>query len=738
MTERHTEVLEGVVSDVIYQNEESGYTVLRLEVGQEEVTAVGCMPGAAPGESLTLHGEWSVHPSYGRQFRAAVAERRMPEGARAIYEYLASGVIRGIGGATARRLVEEFGEEALTVIEESPEKLTRIKGITLKRARSISDTFRSQMGMRLLLDYLAGHGLSPQLGLPLYRRHGPLALELLKSDPYLLVDREIGVEFSDADALALSGGMAPDDPIRREAGLRYELEHNLTNGHTFLPRGKLLAATGQLLDLPEDKLEISLDELLDRGLLVQEEAAGETAVYLPELHEAEEYITHRLQEMGSRELCPPDGMEELLEAIQREQGIRYAPQQSQAVYLAATRQVMLLTGGPGTGKTTSLRGVLALFERLGLATALAAPTGRAAKRLGELCGAEAATIHRLLETRFDPQTGTLAFSHGEDEPLPADAVIVDETSMVDVPLMRALLSALRGDCRLILVGDPDQLPSVGPGNLLGDLLRSGALPAVRLTEVFRQAAESAIICNAHQINRGEHPSFRENQRDFFLLTRHDPARAVETIVELCGARLPRNMGIPSQQIQVLSPTRKGPAGTGALNRALQAALNPPSPEKGERPFGDTVFRAGDRVMQVKNNYDVLWRERTTGESGMGIFNGDIGTILRVGGGELTVDFEGKEIAYTGDTLNELELAYAVTVHKAQGSEYRAVILAALPGPPLLLTRGVLYTAVTRARELFIAVGEEEILHRMVDNNRQTRRYSGLRWRLSREGGRQTP
>ena len=337
MTERNAETLEGVVSDVIYQSEETGYTVLRLEAGREELTAVGCMPGVAPGERLTLHGEWSVHPSYGRQFRAAAVERRMPEGARAIYEYLASGVIRGVGGATARRIVEEFGEEALAVIEEEPEKLTRIKGMTLKRARSISDTFRSQMGMRLLLDYLTAHGLPPQLGLPLYRRYGAMALELLKSDPYVLVDREIGVDFSAADALALDGGMAPDDPARREAGLRYELEHNLSNGHVFLPRGKLLAATGQLLDLPADLLADSLDDLTGRGALVQEEAAGETAVYLEELHRAEEYIAQRLLEMAGRELLPPGELEELAQAVQREQGIVYAPQQLEAIRLAATR-----------------------------------------------------------------------------------------------------------------------------------------------------------------------------------------------------------------------------------------------------------------------------------------------------------------------------------------------------------------------------------------------------------------
>ena len=735
MEERQYEELEGVVSAVVFQNEDNGYTVLRLDSGQEEVTAVGCMPGVAPGERLCLHGEWANHPSYGRQFKAAVAERKMPEGARAVYEYLASGVIHGIGAVTARRLVEEFGDEALYILEEEPEKLTRIKGITQKRAKTLSDTFRQQMGMRLLLDYLAGHGLSAQLGLPLYRRYGALALEMLKSDPYLLVDPELGVDFSAADALALSSGMEGEDPIRREAGLVYELTHNLTNGHTFLPRNKLLGATAQLLGLELEPLEISLDDLLERGVLTEEPVAGERAVYLAELREAEVYLTHRLLEMAQRELCPPEQLDRVLEEIQSRQGLRYAPQQRQAVELAATRQVMLLTGGPGTGKTTSLRGVLALLEQLGLETALAAPTGRAAKRLGELCGTEATTIHRLLETQFEPQTGRLVFSHDEDDPLPVDAVIVDEASMVDVNLMRALIGALRGDCRLILVGDPDQLPSVGPGNLFSDLLRSGVLPTVRLTEIFRQAAESAIIMNAHEINRGGQPNFRENRRDFFLLVRHEPARAVDTIVELCSVRLPGNMGIPAQQIQVLSPTRKGPVGTGALNRAIQAAVNPPGEGKEERPFGDVIFRTGDRVMQVKNNYDVLWRDPAAQNSGMGVFNGDIGVITAIDrqDGVLQVDFEGRQVEYTGDMLNELELAYAVTVHKAQGSEYRAVILAAMPGPAMLLTRGVLYTGVTRARELFIAVGEEEILRQMVENNRQTRRYSGLRWRLSQTG-----
>ena len=436
--------------------------------------------------------------------------------------------------------------------------------------------------------------------------------------------------------------------------------------------------------------------------------------------------------MSRAELLPPDGLARLLKQIQRAQGITSAPQQLQAVRQAAQRQVMLLTGGPGTGKTTCLRGVLALFEAMGLETALAAPTGRAAKRLGELCSTEASTIHRLLETGFDPHTGQLVFTHDEYDPLKADAVIVDEGSMVDVPLMAALMAALRGDCRLVLVGDPDQLPSVGPGNLFSDLIRSGAVPTVRLTEIFRQAAQSAIVRNAHMVNSGELPDLRRNDNDFFCLRRRDPQSAVETIVDLCRRRLPERMGIPADQIQVLSPTRRRGTGTAVLNQALQAALNPPAEQKGERRFGDWIFRAGDRVMQVKNNYDILWREEGGTASGMGMFNGDIGVIRTVDKEVVLVDFDGKLVEYTPDMLGELEPAFAVTVHKAQGSEYRAVILAALDGAPMLMTRGVLYTAITRAKSLFIVAGDDGAVARMVSNNRQARRYSGLRARLAGE------
>ena len=730
MQEAEQTYMEGTVSAVVYQNQENGYTVLRLDVGDgAAITVVGCMPGVAPGESISVQGVWMRHASYGEQFKAEVVERRLPAGTKAIFDYLSSGAVRGIGAATARRMVEEFGEDALRVLEEHPERLTQIKGITRKRALAIGESFRMQMGMRRLLEFLGEHQVPLQLAMPLYRKFGDRALEVIRGNPYLLVDEELGVEFADADALALSMGMEGDDPQRVEAALLFELAHNLDNGHTFLPRRKLIPATAQLIGVEDELLEDALEALLERGEVIQEQVAGEDAVYLHDLCEAEQYVAWRITEMARGELVAPHDLDRLIDRIQADQGITYAPQQRQAVLLAAQRQVMLLTGGPGTGKTTSLRGVLALFEELGLETALAAPTGRAAKRLGELCEAEGYTIHRLLETQYDPHSGRLVFAHDESDPLKADAVIVDETSMVDIVLMRGLLSALRPECRLILVGDPDQLPSVGPGNLFSDLIRSGVVPMVRLTEIFRQAAESAIVRNAHGVNRGELPDLRDNKHDFFFLRRKDPARAAETIVELVKTRLPDNMGIPADQIQVLSPTRKRVAGTASLNRAIQEAVNPPAEDKPERRFGEYVFRQGDRVMQVRNNYDVMWKDGLT--SGLGIFNGDIGQIIRVDNreGTLTVDFEGRRVEYTGDMLMELEPAYAITVHKAQGSEYRAVILSVSGGAPMLLTRGVLYTAITRARELLILVGDEEVVAAMTANDRQQRRYSGLRWRL---------
>ena len=727
--------VEGTVTAVLFRNDENGYTVLKLDCGERgEITVVGCMPGAAPGEALELEGTWGRHPSYGEQFKAEVVTRRMPVGEKAIFEYLASGAVKGIRMGLAKQIVNRFGEDALAVIENEPDKLCEIRGVSPKRARSISEDFRQKMGMRRLAEFLSEHRLPLSAAMPLYNRFGDLAVDVVRDNPYLLADRSLEIPFAQVDALAIELGVAGDDPQRVESALIFELDHNADNGHVFLPEQKLLNATAALIGVEGDCLAQGLDALIERGEVVKEDIAGVTACYPAGLYGAECYVAMRLGEMCRTEVMPPDGLGRLIDAIQREQGIRYAQQQRTAVELAAGRQVMLLTGGPGTGKTTSLRGVLALFETLGLETALAAPTGRAAKRLGETCGAEALTIHRLLETKLDPFTGQLAFTKNQDDPLEVDAVIVDETSMVDVSLMAALLAALRGDCRLVLVGDPDQLPSVGPGNVLDHLLRSGVVPAVSLTEIFRQAQESAIVMNAHGVNRGNVPQLKNNTKDFFYLGRRDAARTVDTVVELCRSRLPQNMGIPAEQIQVLTPTRKRGAGTAVLNRALQEALNPAVEGRSERAFGPYIFREGDRVMQVKNNYDLFWEDPDTGAKDLGVFNGDIGVIQEVTAGGITVSFDGRLVVYPPELLGELEPAYAVTVHKAQGSEYRAVILALSDVPPSLLARGVLYTAITRARELFILVGSGELMAQMVDNDRQTRRYSALRTRLLRETG----
>lgn len=729
-------LLEGTVSAVIFRNEENGYTILRLESpdAEEEVTVVGTMPGITPGEGLSVHGRWTRHSTYGEQFKAEVVERRMPVGEKALLEYLASEAVKGVGLATARRLLDAFGEEVLTVIEEDPQRLTQVKGISPKRAQTIHHSLCTQLAMRRLLDFLSAHGLPLSAAMPLYRRYGELALNALRADPFLLIEDPLFVPFPAADKLAQELGGEAADPVRLEAGLLYTLTHNLDNGHVFLPCSKLLTAAQRLLGTDPDTLSDCLDDLAQRHKVVREEIAGQDACYLTKLHYCETYVANALLSMDGAELCPPEDLDELLVRIQREQGLTYAPLQVEAVKTAARCQMMLLTGGPGTGKTTSLKGILALFDHLGLRTALTAPTGRAAKRLSETCGAEASTIHRLLETKYDEQTGALSFTHNEQEPLETDAVILDEASMVDIVLMQALLAALPGGCRLVLVGDPHQLPSVGPGNLLSDLLRSQRLPTLRLTEIFRQAAASAIIRGARAVDQGECPALvNDPAGDFFFLRRCDPAAAAETIVSLCQTRLPRNMGIPPDQIQVLSPTRKGTAGTTALNHALQEAVNPPAPGKREKAFGSLLFREGDRVMQVKNNYDVLWESTDGHDVGMGIFNGDIGHIETIdpASGLVTVDFEGHRASYTPDMMNQLEPAYAITVHKAQGSEYRAVILSAVEAAPMLLTRGVLYTAMTRAKELLIVVGDDAVLARMAANDRQQRRYSGLRARLAR-------
>ena len=724
--------VEGSVDAVIFQNEENGYTVLLLRVdGEDEpITVVGCIPCAAAGEGMTVTGVWVNHPVHGPQLSAESVERRLPQEEEDIVCYLSSGILKGVGPATAQRLVERFGADTLRVLEEEPERLRTIKGITAKKAMELSEAFRTLTGLRQVMEFLARYDLPVYLAMAVQRTYGDNALQMLRDDPYILSRAQFGVDFAVADAIAISMGFGGDDPCRLRAAIEYELAHNAGNGHVFLPREKLLAATAQLVDVDTDMVETALDKLIDSFAVVEKPIANVRGCYLPRLYQAETFVAQRLLSMLRAPVEQLRQVDKTIDAIEKEQGVSYAPLQRQAVRMAAEGGVLLLTGGPGTGKTTSLRGIVALYRRMGLDVALLAPTGRAAKRLGEVTDCDAQTIHRALGMSYNDLTGQAAFKKNGSDPLEAHAVIVDEMSMVDLELMQALLEALRPGCRLVLVGDPDQLPSVGAGNVLGDLLRSTVVPTVSLTQVFRQAEQSAIIRNAHAVNMGQPPQLDSNQGDFFFLCRRSPDRLVQTVVELCRDRLPRNMNIPADQIQVLSPTRKGACGTVSLNRALQAALNPPSPQKRQKQWGDVTFRVGDRVMQTKNNYDVLW-EKDDGTAGSGIFNGDVGVIQDIdSSGELIVlRFDDRTATYTADLLSQLDMAYAITVHKSQGSEYPAVILVSAPAAPSLMVRGVLYTAITRARRMLIMVGDDAVPARMAENDRQQRRYSGLRRRL---------
>ena len=732
MTEQELEIIQGVISAIVYQNYDNGYAVLRLGVGgNQHVTVVGTIPLPAVGERLMVTGKWSNHSSYGRQFEAEFLERMMPQTSMEILSYLSSRIIKGIGPRMAARIVERFGEETLLVMERQPELLAEVSGISREKARAIGEEFQQRVGMRSLMEFFALHQLPAELAVRTYKIYGEGTVELLYDDPYLLMDEGLDAPFGAVDRFAIELGVAGDDPRRVEAGILFELRYNLLAGHAFLPEDKLIAATAQLLNIDTESVKEGVERLLEGQRLVRSFLAGITVCYLPELYEAETNCTDRLLELASTHFPEPKRLEKMLRTAESESGISYSEQQREAIRAAATSGVLLITGGPGTGKTTILNGIISLLGQMQCSYLLAAPTGRAAKRLTEVTGEEASTIHRLLEAGIDPNTGLMIFAKDESNPLKADAIIIDEMSMVDVQLLHSLLQAIPPRKRLILVGDPDQLPPVGPGFPFGDCLRSSMLPTVRLTEIFRQAQESLIVMNAHRVNQGELPDLKNVTSDFFFMRRQSEDALRQTIRDLCTTRLPQKMGIPSDQIQVLTPTRKGGVGTWSLNALLQDALNPAGGGKKERQSGEFTFREGDRVMQIRNNYDIMWKKCDGSAVGTGMFNGDIGTITRIDHQleTLTVVFDDREADYDFTQLNELEPAYAMTVHKSQGSEYRAVILAAFSGSPYLLSRSILYTAITRARELLIIVGREEVVAAMTENAKKNRRYSGLKLRL---------
>ena len=726
---------EGTVEEIVYRNEANGWTVLSFRLdGSGRTSAVGVLPFLAPGEHVILDGELVEHRDYGEQIRVSSYEVSRPETRSGVEKYLGSGLIKGVGPATAKLIVKHFGVDTLDVLESEPGRLTEIPGIGPKKAAMIAESFALQNGMRASLIFLQGVGLTPSVALKVYRAFGDQSEAVLKRNPYRLADEIDGVGFQTADRIARSMGFTPEADARLRSGVRYVLSEAVSRmGHMYLPLPELLAQAGQVLGVVPALVEHTVQTLLIEDALSRDDVDGVQAVYLPQLHRVEcEVANLMLERRAARcglRIGPEDARREIAE-YERDEGVELCARQREAVTAAATGGLTVITGGPGTGKTTSINCILRLLEGRG-AVELCAPTGRAAKRMSEATGRPARTLHRLLE--YSGEIGD--FQKDEDDPIRADAVVVDEMSMVDVFLMRALLRALRPETKLILVGDADQLPSVGAGNVLRDLIESGAVEVVRLDQIFRQGQQSCIVVNAHRINRGEYPLIRNRDTDFFLEKR-DAAEAVSrSVVALVESRLPKFLGVDSLRgIQVMAPMKKGALGVFQMNALLQGALNPPGRDKSELKRGDCVFRLGDKVMQVRNNYDLEWTRGA--ERGEGVFNGDIGYIVSLSRSdrELTVEFDdGRRAEYDDSMLDELELSYCISVHKSQGSEFDAVVLPLLSGPPMLMTRNLLYTAVTRARRLVVLVGREACVRQMVDNNRILRRYSALCMRL--RGGR---
>jgi len=723
--QKDIQVLRGTVEEIVYRSVDGSYTVLTVDVAGEPVVMVGEMFGVMSGEEIEASGRWTVHKTYGEQFEVEKYESTLPATTGAVMRFLSDGMVKGLGEVTARNIVEKFGDATLDVIEHRAELLAGVRGMNQKKAAALHDAYVKWGVVRELCEFFMQYGISPHQAPVIYKVLGPDARERILSDPYILCDEPILIPFETADAIADDILDEGRDALRRSAAIKHVLRHNLKNGHTFLPRDTLRSVTCGLLDEGADEVEAALDELLLRGELMQYTAGGYEAVYLPHMLLAEAYIASRLmlaQTVPER----PDDVSGEIDALEKEFGIRYAPEQRQAVSMALERGVLVLTGGPGTGKTTILKAIIRILKDRGRTVLLAAPTGRAAKRMQELCGVEAKTIHRLLEIGY-ARNNVPRFGRNEKNPLRADYIILDECSMIDTLLFEAVLRAMPYGCRLVLSGDADQLPSIGPGNVLRDIISSGCVEAIELKTVFRQAQQSLIVMNAHRINEGAYPELGVKDSDFFFLPCRSKEDIAPLLISLCRDRLPKAYGISGiSGVQVITPTRKNEGGTVFLNRALQNTLNPPSKKKTELVFRDTTFRVGDKVMQIKNDYDILWKG-DDGSEGSGAFNGDVGEIIAIDRGISVVDvhYEDRLVTYTPDNLDEIELAYAVTVHKSQGSEFPIVILALPRSGPGLMTRNLLYTAVTRAKDMLIITGDERIVYEMVDNNRQFLRYSSL-------------
>lgn len=729
--EENRDKIEGVIDAVIYQNEENGYTVAKAVCPDgNEVTVVGIMPCLGAGEHISAEGVYTAHPQHGPQFQVSQYTRAMPEEEDGIFAYLSSHTVKGIGPKTAKAIVDRFGTDSFRILAEEPEQLTAIRGIPLDKAKGIQSAFLRLNAMRLLLEFLLRYQLPAYFAAPLSRMYGERALEFIQDDPYLLCGEEYGLEFERADRLAEEFGIDGENEKRLNAALLYVLTFNLQSGHTFLPEDKLLAVASRLVGMEEERMEYQLEELELNGRICSDVVAGHGVWYLDYVYRQERFVADEIHRLWELQLKAPRDLDRALERQEKKSGIEYAPEQRTAIKMCFTSALSLITGGPGTGKTTALLTLIDLLEEYGMKVLLAAPTGRAAKRMSQLCNREAKTLHRLLEVAFDTG-GRMAFQRKRENPLEGDVVIVDEASMLDLSLAASLLDALKPHTRLVLVGDADQLPPVGAGSLFSDLLACDALARVCLTQVFRQAQDSEIIVNAHCINQGQLPPLKRNTGDFYFSTALSSDQAIQTVVSLMTTRIPGYFGIETRDIQVICPSRQMACGTVSLNRLLQEALNPPKPGKKEAGFGNVVFRTGDRVMQVRNNYDMLWHKPETGEVGTGVYNGDTGEIvfLDPAARVLTVRFDDREAEYPFDQLGELEHAYAVTAHKSQGSEYEAVIIPVYAAPERLLSRNLLYTAVTRAKRLLVLVGREEMVAQMVATPNRNKRYCGLKSRV---------
>ena len=723
--------LEGVVEHMIYENTETGYAVFEVDAGGTDVIVAGNVGSVDNGMSVTVYGRMVNHPSYGEQFKAETCEASLPQDTTALLSYLSSGVLPYIGPSTAKKIVSMFGEDTLNVISETPQSLCRIKGITPEKAAAISNEFRRMYGVREVVAWFTKYGLSAQQAVTAYRAFGPHTVEALTQNPYLLCGDPLQLKFAQVDGIAAALQFDSGNRLRVAAGLLYALRHNANNGHTCLPRAKLLDSTAKFLRVEPASIEAGLDELLSTEDLRTRTYQNIEYIYLPDLLSAEEDIAARLGQLSTFPTEPPKTLETDIRVLEMTQGFEYAPLQKEAIRLALSSRVMVLTGGPGTGKTTTVNAILSLYEALYDRVALCAPTGRAAKRLSELTHHSASTIHRLLEV--DYTTGSVRFIHNEKNLLKYDVIILDEMSMVDVKLFQALLAAARYHCRIIMVGDADQLPSVGPGNILGEILRAGVVPTVRLTDIFRQAQQSLIVQNAHRIVEGQMPQKGGPKDDFFMIESTGLA-CQKLVCDLVNSRLPKAYGFdPVKDIQVLCPTKVGPTGSVELNRRLQEILNPPM--RGKPQIGTEknakILRLGDKVMQIKNDYDITY-ERDGAEAGVGAYNGDLGIITAVDpdARAVTVMMDDRKYVYSADQLAELEPAYAVTVHKSQGSEFPAVILPVADVPARLCYRNLLYTGVTRARKLCVLTGTARTEEAMVRNVRQNMRYSGLRFLLA--------